>query len=355
MKLANAPAPLTLPFANSAATINTVPVTATSTQIAQGFASFSAGFPPITLVAKSAGGQGPRGADFNGIFKQISSPVLWANLGAAWKYSSALAGDANIGGYPKGARVLQANGVGTWISQTDDNADDPDAAYTAKWAPSFAGSASVAVAASNVTLTPAQYGQQTIVLTGTLTASLIVIFPPIPATWTVINETTGSFNITVQTTSQTLTAPTLVAGANTVHSDGTNAYLASQVAFASSAEVITGTVTTKVISPATLQSAPLTRAWVTFDGATGAVKSSYNIASVSRSSAGVYVITFGSRQPSNATYLMTGTCGGTSNGAVAVTETVPVTRSTTAMTIRTLLSNMTTSGDCDFVSVRFDW
>jgi hypothetical protein len=52
---------------------------------------------------------------------------------------------------------------------------------------------------ANVTLTPLQYGKPIIVITGTLTANLNLIFPAIVNEWTVINNTTGAFTITCKT------------------------------------------------------------------------------------------------------------------------------------------------------------
>ena len=41
-----------------------------------------------------------------------------------------------------------------------------------------------------------------------------------------------------------------------------------------------------------LQGSPTAKAWVNFTGSTAAINSSFNIASVSRTSAGLYVVTF---------------------------------------------------------------
>jgi hypothetical protein len=53
-----------------------------------------------------------------------------------------------------------------------------------------------------------------------------------------------------------------------------------------------GVSTTTIVTPAQQQSHPsAAKAWVTFVGTTGAIQDSYNVASVSRSSAGAYVVT----------------------------------------------------------------
>ena len=55
------------------------------------------------------------------------------------------------------------------------------------------GVATIALSSSNVTLSAAEYACGTIVLSGTLTANVNVIFPPVEGWWTIINSTTGSF------------------------------------------------------------------------------------------------------------------------------------------------------------------
>lgn len=53
---------------------------------------------------------------------------------------------------------------------------------------------------------------------------------------------------------------------------------------------------------------PLLKAWVVFDGRTGAVDAAFNVASVTRTSAGVYVVNFAAPMTS-AIYGFSGTCG----------------------------------------------
>jgi hypothetical protein len=60
----------------------------------------------------------------NGGLFQMSSVDLWMCAGAGFPYNSAF--QAAIGGYPKGARVLAAGGLGYWVSTVDNNVTDPD-------------------------------------------------------------------------------------------------------------------------------------------------------------------------------------------------------------------------------------
>ena len=75
------------------------------------------------------------------------------------------------------------------------------------------------MASANVTLTPLQYGKPIIVITGTLTANLNLIFPAIVNEWTVINNTTGPYTITCKTAAGT---GIVVNTAALIVGDGTN-------------------------------------------------------------------------------------------------------------------------------------
>lgn len=55
------------------------------------------------------------------------------------------------------------------------------------------------------------------------------------------------------------------------------------------------------------------KAWVNFDGTTGAIKSAFNVSSVSRTSAGVYILNFGTAL-ANANYAWSGNCGNNAAG-----------------------------------------
>lgn len=55
-------------------------------------------------------------------------------------------------------------------------------------------------------------------------------------------------------------------------------------------------------------SSPLLKAWVVFDGRTGAIDASFNVNSVARTSAGVYLVTFAAAM-ADAVYGFAGSCG----------------------------------------------
>ncbi len=132
MLLSNAPAKLTLPFANSGGK-RTVPVPS-QIPITPGAASYTDGFPPLTRTAVTSGGIPPSGLDMNGVLNEITDPGRWFCAGAGFPYDPTFATDPNIGGYPKGSRVLRADGKGYWFSLVDNNLTDPDTGG-AGWAP----------------------------------------------------------------------------------------------------------------------------------------------------------------------------------------------------------------------------
>lgn len=122
MQASNVPAKSAVPFANSG-TKNTIPV-ASQIGITPGAASFTDGFPPLTMTPLTAGGVPPYGADFNGILNFLSAGVRWAGAGGGYHYDADFS--AAIGGYPKGAMLLMANGTGYWRSTADNNTANPD-------------------------------------------------------------------------------------------------------------------------------------------------------------------------------------------------------------------------------------
>jgi len=212
MQLSNAPGKLVLPFANAGAK-NAIPV-ASQIGITAGAASLTDGFPPLTRTPIAAGGVPPSGLDMNGILYALSAALCWVNAGGGYVYDSSFANDSNVTGYPKGARVLRSDGAGYWLNTIDGNTVDPEsvtvnAAQVAGWVPDLTnGVAAVTMTNANVTLTPMQYGKPIIVLSGTLTANLNLIFPNLAGEWTVVNNCTGAFTVTAKTAAGTGTVVT---------------------------------------------------------------------------------------------------------------------------------------------------
>jgi hypothetical protein len=134
MKLIDIPSNVPVPWASAAGTgyINPIPPTS-QIGINDGYASWPDGFPPLNFEDPSVGGVPPRGADFNGVIKEISAGLRWLQAGGFPAYNSTFS--TAIGGYPQGAVLASKVYLGLlWRSLSDDNTHDPDA-FGAFWQP----------------------------------------------------------------------------------------------------------------------------------------------------------------------------------------------------------------------------
>lgn len=247
-----------VPFAESGLK-NAIPANANNIT---GNAGYDLGFPPINLTAVAAGGIPPYGQDMNGILYAITECLRFFQAGSIYTYDAPFS--TAIGGYRAGARVQRTDGTGYWLNTIDGNTTDPEAsgAATAGWVPDFTyGAAAITMNSSNVTLTEAQYGKPFIVITGTLTANLNLIFPNIYGEWIVFDNTSGAFTITCKTASGTGFI-TNKATPTSISCDSVNIYgLVSDASetvsgiaeIATNAETSTGTDDTKIITPLKLK------------------------------------------------------------------------------------------------------
>ena len=94
-------------------------------------ASYDLGFPPITMILKSAGGLPPKGQDMNQILYELSSLCRWFSAGAMNTYDSAFA--TAIGGYPAGSFVLGDDLKTVYRCTTNGNTTNPNSVTTG-WA-----------------------------------------------------------------------------------------------------------------------------------------------------------------------------------------------------------------------------
>lgn len=127
MEIGNYPPKIPKPFGINAAPADvTYPIpTASQIGITLGAASFNDGFPPACFQQVSAGGKGPLGSDFIGLFKQITAALQYTQAGAILPWDSAFS--AQIGGYLKNALVASNTVTGLfWISTIDNNLSNPD-------------------------------------------------------------------------------------------------------------------------------------------------------------------------------------------------------------------------------------
>ncbi|MCK3367767.1 phage tail protein, partial [Escherichia coli] len=87
-------------------------------------ASYELGFPPITMILKSAGGLPPKGQDMNQILYELSALGRWSSTGALNTFDSEFASE--ISGYPSGAMLISNDGERIFINTTEGNLSDPN-------------------------------------------------------------------------------------------------------------------------------------------------------------------------------------------------------------------------------------
>lgn len=208
------PVKITVPFATSGLK-NAIPA---NTNNVTGNAGYDAGFGAINMTPKTAGGIPPFGQDFNGIFFDVTTAIRFLEAGGSFPFDSAFA--AAVGGYPLGALVSRSDGSGLWRNTVANNITDPET-FGAGWQPEDAGSTTITMTNANVTLTSLQAARSLIIITGTLTANLQLIFPTYIKQWQIVNNCTGAFTITMKTASGSgISVATSIA--QCLYGDGTN-------------------------------------------------------------------------------------------------------------------------------------
>lgn len=100
--------------------------------LVQEAATYAEGFPSITMTPISVGGKPPSGKDMNGVLYEISAHTVWQNQGGRYRFDQAFC-DA-IGGYPKGAVLINDTLDTEYISLVDANTHNPNSGNnTGKW------------------------------------------------------------------------------------------------------------------------------------------------------------------------------------------------------------------------------
>ena len=101
--------------------------------LAQEAATYAEGFPSITMTPISVGGKPPSGKDMNGVLYEISAHTVWQNQGGRYRFDQAFCD--TIGGYPKGAVLINDTLDTEYISLVDANTHNPNGGNnTGKWA-----------------------------------------------------------------------------------------------------------------------------------------------------------------------------------------------------------------------------
>lgn len=228
MQKSNAPTQLTVAFASGtgAGPVNAIPIPASGTA---GAASWTTGFTSVNMEPIGSGGIAPFGADFNGLFNALSNAQIWQQSGYLFPYSSAFA--TAVSGYPAGAALQMASGLGLWINQADSNTTNPDTTASTNWIELCANAGGTTVALSGATVTPTanQLGAPLLILTGALSAACKLVLPLRKgASWKILNNTTGGQTVTVGgSTGSTVTIAAGSVGAQEVFTDGTNFFTTS--------------------------------------------------------------------------------------------------------------------------------
>jgi hypothetical protein len=214
------PALLSIPWANTGPK-NTIPNTVPPLP---GNATWDGGFPPVTMIPIASGGIPPYGADMNGGLFAISAHTVWQNAGGNYVFNTALA--TALGGYNVGAVLQRADGTGYWLNLVAANVNDPDGATPAGWVPldNYGITALTGLTNANVILSLGQASKPIITVAGALTGNVQIVVPAILGQWLVVNNTTGSFTVTVKTAAGTgVIIPQLgVSAPTSVWGDGTN-------------------------------------------------------------------------------------------------------------------------------------
>lgn len=112
------------PFAEDAAPgyVDTIPESLPPGSDPQ-YASWSQGFPPVTMTPLGAGGIPPRGQSFNGVLNAISNHLVFIEGGGQYKWDSEYALE---NGYGLGAIIQKASSFGFWLCTVDGNTSNPD-------------------------------------------------------------------------------------------------------------------------------------------------------------------------------------------------------------------------------------
>ncbi|EOT8079445.1 hypothetical protein ACNEVU_000979 [Escherichia coli] len=120
MNRSDAPAKQSKPFAINGQREAILPTTPPGDNTA----SYELGFPPITMILKSAGGLPPKGQDMNQILYELSNLARWSSSGAINYYDAAFS--SGIGGYPAGAVLLSNDNLNIYFNKLDANTSDPN-------------------------------------------------------------------------------------------------------------------------------------------------------------------------------------------------------------------------------------
>ncbi|PYZ35417.1 phage tail protein [Enterobacter cloacae complex sp.] len=181
---------------------NTIPVDSSTSTDNNGVATFDKGFPPVTMQPLSAGGIPPSGKDMNGVLYSTTIQQQWQNAGMTYPFSQDFS-DA-VSGYPKGAIVPSSVYTGQWLNLNEANGTSPESPTGANtgWVPiNNYGVTQITMTSGSIVMSSLQAAKDRIIISGTLTANVNLIFPAWIKSWVVHNNCTGNFTVTCRTAS----------------------------------------------------------------------------------------------------------------------------------------------------------
>lgn len=91
-------------------------------------ATWSDGFPNVTMQPVESGGLPPKGMDFNGIFNTLSESIVYLQKGGLFYFDKAYANA--FGGYQTGAILIADDNTRLFVSTMDKNSNDPNQKMT---------------------------------------------------------------------------------------------------------------------------------------------------------------------------------------------------------------------------------
>ncbi|SFN29909.1 Phage tail fibre repeat-containing protein [Izhakiella capsodis] len=218
MKKTDLPARKPVPFAANGSRRDLTDKTPTGSNQA----SYDAGFPPVTMVIKAAGGLPPDGRDFNQAFNELYAGLRWQNAGGGYPFDADFA--AAISGYPAGVKLPNSTSDGFWLNTLDGNTNNPevkDSTLTG-WVPvnNYGTSSVTGLTTGTVTLSTLQASKNEIALSGTLTGNITLIVPAWQRSFNVTNNCQGNFTVSIKTS--TGTGLVMSSGRNNLYCDGKN-------------------------------------------------------------------------------------------------------------------------------------
>lgn len=113
---------------------NAIPHTRTD-DMAQENATYADGFPSVTMTPISLGGKPPSGKDMNGVLHEITAHLVYQSKGQRYRFDATHC--QAIGGYPKGAVLMNDRADTEYISLVDKNTANFNVAtvnIAGKWA-----------------------------------------------------------------------------------------------------------------------------------------------------------------------------------------------------------------------------